>query len=138
VKPRVLGWILAAATVLVAADLTLVAPPDLAKQLTSSPSRPAILYVGPAVMYRSKHIPNAVYAGEGRASQGIALLKDAVAKLAKDREIVIYCGCCPWDHCPNIKPAMAALKGWGYTRVKALDLPMNFKADWIDKGYPVQ
>jgi len=25
----------------------------------------------------------------------------------------------------------------GFTNVKALDLPTNFAADWVDHGYPV-
>jgi rhodanese-related sulfurtransferase len=61
-----------------------------------------------------------------------------VEKLPHDREIVIYCGCCPWDKCPNVKPAMELLKSLGFTHVKAMQLPTSFKADWIDQGYPVE
>jgi len=51
---------------------------------------------------------------------------------------VIYCGCCPWDRCPNIKPAFEELAKMGFTRVKALYLAENFKVNWTDAGYPVQ
>jgi len=118
-----------------AADLPLVQPEDLAAHLDA---KPAIFQVGPNVLYRSKHIPGAVYAGPGSKAEGIDLLKAAVANLPKSREIVIYCGCCPWDRCPNIKPALAALKEMGFTNVKALYLETNFATNWIDQKYPVE
>jgi thiosulfate/3-mercaptopyruvate sulfurtransferase len=46
-----------------------------------------------------------VFAGPGREASGLELLKAAVEKLPRDREIVIYC-CFPWDRCPNVKPAV--------------------------------
>jgi thiosulfate/3-mercaptopyruvate sulfurtransferase len=61
-----------------------------------------------------------------------------VAALPKDREIVVYCGCCPYDMCPNIKPALETLRQMGFTKVKALVMPKNFAADWVDQGYPVE
>jgi len=137
VKQHLPAALLAFAVLATAAGEALIAPPDLVKLLAAGKSQPAVLYVGSNVLYRSKHIPAAQFAGPGSTPQGIALLKQAVAKLPKDREIVIYCGCCPWDHCPNIKPALEALRQMGYTHVKALDLPLNFKTNWIDRGYPV-
>jgi thiosulfate/3-mercaptopyruvate sulfurtransferase len=65
-------------------------------------------------------------------------LKSAVANLPHDREIVLYCGCCPWDRCPNVSPALDLLKQMGFTRVKVLYLSDNFKTNWIDKNYPVE
>jgi hypothetical protein len=128
---------LLAATVLVgvAAEIALVQPADLAAQLSS---KPAILYVGPNLMYRSKHIPGAEYAGPGFKEEGLELLKKAVANLPKDRDIVLYCGCCPWDKCPNVQPAVAVLKQMGFAHVRTLYLPDNFKTNWIDKGHPIQ
>jgi thiosulfate/3-mercaptopyruvate sulfurtransferase len=127
--------LLAAAFVLAAAEIALIQPPELAAHLSA---KPAIFQVGPNVLYRSKHIPGAVFAGPGAKPEGVALLKSAVENLPRDREIVIYCGCCPWDRCPNITPAMEALKQMGFTRVKALYVADNFKANWVDKGYPVE
>ena len=118
-----------------AAEIALIQPADLAAKLTA---KPAVFYVGPNVLYRSKHIPASVYAGPGSKPEGLELLKNAVAKLPRDGEIVIYCGCCPWDRCPNIKPAMAMLQEMGFTHAKALNLPENFKTNWIDRGYPVE
>jgi rhodanese-related sulfurtransferase len=119
-----------------AADLVLVQPKDLLPQLATHP--PVIIHVGPNVLYRSHHIPGSIFAGPGFSGQGIEMLKAAVAKLPRDREIVLYCGCCPWDHCPNVKPAAEALRGLGFTKVKALYLPTGFKVDWIDKNLPVE
>ncbi len=116
--------------------MPVIQPKDLAAHLSS---KPVILHVGFNVLYRnSKHIPRTVYAGPGRQPEGLEMLKAAVEKLPRDREIVIYCGCCPWDHCPNIRPAMALLQQFGFKNVKALYLPENYKVNWIDAGYPVE
>jgi hypothetical protein len=37
-----------------------------------------------------------------------------------------------------MRPAFAALHDLGYTNVKAMVVPENLKADWTDKGYPVE
>jgi thiosulfate/3-mercaptopyruvate sulfurtransferase len=127
---------LVAVAIGVAADMPVVQPKELASHLNS---KPAVFHVGFNVLYRnSKHIPGAVYAGPGRQAEGLDALKAAVEKLPRDREIVLYCGCCPWDHCPNIRPAMALLQQLGFKNVKALYLAENFKVDWIDAGYPVE
>lgn len=119
-----------------AADFPLIQPKDLAAELTAKGAKPAVFHVGFNVLYRSKHIPGSIYAGPAAKPEGIALLKAEVEKLPRNREIVIYCGCCPWDHCPNVRPAMELLKQMGFTKVKALYVPDNFKVDWMDHGYP--
>ena len=68
--------------------------------------------------------------------QGVARLKEAVRNVPVTKEIVVYCGCCPWDECPNVAPAMKTLRALGYKDVKALYIPENFEADWMAKGYP--
>lgn len=125
-------------TVALAADLALIQPKDLAARLKAKGAKPTLLHVGFAVLYRGKHIPGSIYAGPGNTPQGIASLKAAVAKLPKNAEIVIYCGCCPWDHCPNIKPAMESLRQMGYVNVKALNIPTNMTKDWDELGYPYE
>jgi rhodanese-related sulfurtransferase len=124
--------------VALAAEIPLIQPKELAAQLASGGAKPAIFQVGPNVLYRSKHIPGALYAGPAGKSEGLEALKAAAGKLPRDGELVIYCGCCPWDRCPNIKPAMELLKQMGFTRVKAMYSGTNFKTDWIDQGYPVE
>ena len=131
-----LAVVLAAVAVVVsAADLALVQPQDLAAQLGGAGAHPAVFMVGPNVLYRSRHIPGSVFAGPGRSEDGLAMLKAEVDKLPRDREVVVYCGCCPWDRCPNIKPVMELLKQMGFSKAKSLYLATGFKADWLDKGY---
>lgn len=120
-----------------AADFPVVEPKDVAAALAKG-GGPVVFQVGPNVLYRSKHIPGAIYAGPGASPEGLEILKAAVAKLPRDRNIVLYCGCCPWDHCPNVKPAMELLKSMGFTHAKAMYVPDNFKSNWIDQGYPVE
>ena len=64
------------------------------------------------------------------------MLKKAVAGMAKDSDLVIYCGCCPMDRCPNIRPAWNALKELGFTHVRVLNIPTNMSTDWYQKDYP--
>jgi thiosulfate/3-mercaptopyruvate sulfurtransferase len=66
------------------------------------------------------------------------MLKAEAEKLPRDREVVVYCGCCPWDRCPNVKPAVDLLRQMGFAKVKALYLATGFKVDWLDKGYEAE
>jgi thiosulfate/3-mercaptopyruvate sulfurtransferase len=111
-----------------------ISPADLATSLKGLDA--TILQVGFAKLYDVKHIPGSIYAGP--ASRDLEPLKKALAGVPKDREIVLYCGCCPWDHCPNMKPAYNLLKSLGYSKIKVMEIPNNFGADWVDKGYPVE
>src|ERR1035438_4257480 len=136
--PRPAAVLAAVVVVASAADLALVQPPELQAQLAGKGARPVIFMVGPNVLYRSKHIPGAIYAGPGVMETGLAVLKMEAGKLPRDREVGLYCGCCPWDHCPFIRPAMNLLKEMGFTKAKALYLATGFKADWLDKGYAAE
>jgi thiosulfate/3-mercaptopyruvate sulfurtransferase len=115
-----------------------VVTPDAAAHQMKQANPPKLFQVGFAVMYKSKHIPGSVYAGPGSKEAGLDDLKKAVAGVAKDRQILLYCGCCPWDHCPNMKPAYSLLKSLGYTNIKVMEIPTNFAKDWVEKGYPVE
>jgi thiosulfate/3-mercaptopyruvate sulfurtransferase len=122
-----------------AADLALIQPADLAAQLAASGTHPPVLlYVGPNVLYRARHIPGSVYAGPAGRPEGLELLKHTLEGIPRDREVILYCGCCPWGNCPNVKPSMALVKQMGFTRVKALYLESNFATDWTAKGYPAE
>lgn len=116
----------------------LIQPEALAARLTSSEAKPPIIFVGFPVLYRSSHIPAAILAGPASKPEGLEALRQAVAKLPHDAEVVIYCGCCPFDHCPNVRPAFAELRKLGFTKVTLLNIPTNMSADWISKGYPVE
>jgi len=134
----VLCFLLILSSVLLAGDpwtsTDLLQPKDVAADIKA----PLLIHVGFPVLYRSAHITGSQYAGPGSKPEGIELLKKAVAGQLKDREIILYCGCCPWEKCPNMRPAFAALHEMGYTHVKAMMVPDNLKTDWVDKGYPTE
>jgi rhodanese-related sulfurtransferase len=100
--------------------------------------KPLVLQVGSHVLYAEAHIPGSEYAGPGSQSTGLELLHSKVTALTKDKSIVLYCGCCPWNRCPNLGPAYQHLHDMGFTNVKVLYLADNFGANWVDKGYPVE
>jgi hypothetical protein len=112
-------------------------PADLAAILESpSGESPTILCVAFPVLYRARHIRNAIFAGPTAKPEGIEALKKAVAGLDKDTDLVIYCGCCPMEKCPNVRPAYSLLKEMGFTRVQVLNIPTNMPTDWYAKNYP--
>ena len=113
----------------------LMEPSALAGQITSG-KKPMVISVAFPVLYRNRHIAGALDANAASKPEGIATLKKLVAGQPKDAEIVIYCGCCPMDKCPNVRPAFAALKEMGYRKIRVLNLPTNMTADWYSKNYP--
>lgn len=111
---------------------------DLVKMLQSSKDeKPLIIQVGSHVLYSQAHIPASEYIGPASSEAGLQQLRKRVETLPRNKPIVIYCGCCPWSHCPNIKPADDALHAMGFTNVKVLYVANNFGADWVERGYPV-
>jgi len=111
-------------------------PKELAALLKSKSAKPLLLYVGPHMLYTQAHIPGSDYIGMGSTPQGLQNLVKRVSALPKNQPIVLYCGCCPWSHCPNVNPAYDALTKLGFTRVNVLYLANNFGTDWVEKGYP--
>lgn len=118
---------------------SLIQPEALAHLLHSDdPHKPLVLQVGSHVLFSEAHIPGSVYEGPGSQPEGLQVLHDKAASLSRNQFIVLYCGCCPWNHCPNIAPAFHQLRSMGFTNVKVLYLPDNFGTDWVKKGYPVE
>ena len=116
----------------------LIQPVELIKVLQSSRGqKPVVIQVGSHVLYAQAHIPGSEYIGPASSDSGLQQLRKRVESLPRNRSIVLYCGCCPWSHCPNVKPADDALQALGFTRVKILYIANNFGVDWVDKGYPV-
>ena len=115
----------------------LIQPQGLLKALQSDSSKPLVLYVGPRFLYAQAHIHNAEFIGPASDPQSLDNLRRYIAALPRNSFIVLYCGCCPWDHCPNIRPAYKELRKSGFTGVKVLYLANSFGTDWVDKGYPV-
>ena len=115
----------------------LIDPEDLVKILQAPKGeRPLILNVGPSLLYMQAHIPGSEYIGATSKSQGIESLRRRVKTLPHNTFIVLYCGCCPWSHCPNVRPAYDDLHKAGFTNVKVLYIADNFGTDWVYKGYP--
>jgi len=119
-------------------DADLLSPAQFGPTVSAKGPKPPIYYVGFNVLYRGKHIPGAVYAGPGAKPEGIELFKRELRDVARDKEIVIYCGCCPIDQCPNLRPAFRVAREMGFKKVKVLMLPTSFGVDWVEKGYPAE
>jgi len=115
----------------------LIQPDELVKLLQAPKGdKPLVLHVGFHVLYLQAHIPGAEYAGPAGEAAGLQKLRARIESLPRDKFIVIYCGCCPWDHCPSVKPADDLLRSMGFTNVRVLHIADNFGTDWRDKGYP--
>jgi hypothetical protein len=116
----------------------LINPEELVKILQAPKGeKPLMIQVGSRVLYEQAHIPSSEYIGPAASESGIQQLRKRVQALPRSKFFVIYCGCCPWSHCPNVKPADDALRALGFTNVRVLYIPDNFGANWVDKGYPV-
>lgn len=106
-------------------------PAALATVLKENSKVPLIVSVGPGAL-----IPNSVDIGPGSDEENIAAFGKLLSGKKKEDKIVVYCGCCPFAQCPNVRPAIQALKDGGFTNYYLLNIPKNLKTDWIDKGYP--
>ena len=94
--------------------------------------------VGFRPLYQGAHIPRAVFHGSASSDQGLAELKTWAKTIPKATNVVLYCGCCPLAHCPNLRPAFMAMRDMGFTNLRVLILANDFNTDWIQKGYPVE
>ncbi len=116
----------------------LINPEDLVKLLqTPGKEKPLMIQVGSHVLFSQAHIPGSEYIGPASTENGVQQLRNRVESQPRTRFIVLYCGCCPWGRCPNVKPADDALHAMGFTNVKVLYIADNFGTNWVDKGYPV-
>lgn len=109
----------------------LIEPAALAQTLQTNKDLPIIYCVGPGVV-----IPHSIDIGMTGDEKNLERFKKAITKLPRSANIVVYCGCCPFDHCPNVRPAIALLQEMKFTNYHLLNLPHNIKTDWVAKGYP--
>jgi thiosulfate/3-mercaptopyruvate sulfurtransferase len=117
----------------------LVQPEELAATLNDpNQEKPVIAFVGFDFLFRAAHIPGSLNFGPGSKASGIEGLKRWAGGINKNKTVVLYCGCCPWQKCPNVRPALAAAREAGLKHVKVLYLPDSLVRDWIDKGYPAE
>jgi rhodanese-related sulfurtransferase len=120
-------------------EAQLLQPEALLPQLQAKGvDKPLLLQVGSQMLFSQAHIPGSEYAGPGSQPAGLQQLQNRVNSLPRKKPIVLYCGCCPWNRCPNLGPAFAKLHEMGFTNVKVLHLANNFGVDWADKGFPVE
>ena len=110
----------------------LLEPSELSAKIKANKDLHAI-FTGPGAI-----IPHSKNIGMVKEAENLQKFTDQLSTLAKDTQIVIYCGCCPFEHCPNVRPAIQLLKDLNFTNYKLLDLPHNIKVDWIDKGFPTE
>lgn len=113
-------------------DGELLEPADLVNAIKSGNTKPLILNIGPV-----EDILGATHIGAVSNPQNMNTLQKILTTLRRNTAVVIYCGCCPFAKCPNIRPAFHELKKLGFTNVKLLNLTTNLKTNWIEKGYPL-
>jgi thiosulfate/3-mercaptopyruvate sulfurtransferase len=115
-------------------DKQLKHPAALAATLSDpKAAQPVIFNIGPV-----QQIKGAIAIGPTGVPANLDKLKQQLAKLPKDKEVIIYCGCCPFSRCPNVRPAFELLQKMKFKNGKLLNLPANLKDDWISKGYPME
>lgn len=115
----------------------LVQPEEVAEMLQQPDAkRPVLVHVGFKVLYDAGHITGSTYAGPCSTPRGRAALTKLLKSMPKDREIVLYCGCCPWDHCPNVNPAFRVARSLGYKNAKIMFVSNDMEHDWVNKGLP--
>jgi len=110
-----------------------IQPAALAEEINNGQAKDVlIINAGPV-----NDIKGAVNIGPAEDKESKHKLEALLKDVPKDKAIVIYCGCCPMEHCPNIRPAYHLLKDEGFTNFKILDIKESLSTDWIDKGYPM-
>ena len=75
--------------------------------------------------------------GAASEKENLERFKKKLSSIPKNAALVIYCGCCPFEKCPNIRPAFKAMQKAGFKTGLLLNLPTNIKVDWINKGFPL-
>ena len=121
-------------------DAQTVKPADLVKEIANSKgaNKPVVVCAGFRVLYESAHIPGAVFHGPASSQAGVEDLKKWAQGIPKSSNVVVYCGCCPFAQCPNIRPAFEALRTMGFTHLRVLLIPEDFATNWLGNGYPVE
>jgi thiosulfate/3-mercaptopyruvate sulfurtransferase len=115
-------------------DKQLKDPAVLARTLKDPKATPPVIFnIGPV-----GQIKGAIQIGPTSKPDNLDALRKQLEKLPKDKEVVIYCGCCPFRRCPNVRPAFELLKEMKFTKAKLLNLPTSLNDEWVSKGYPME
>ena len=105
---------------------------DLAGWIRHPGEKKITIYsVGPGAL-----ITGSVDMGPAHEKENLEKFRVSVSVMPRDALIVIYCGCCPFEHCPNIRPAFALLNEMKFKHAYLLNIEHNIRTDWVDKGYP--
>lgn len=110
-------------------------PPSELAEILNDPNKkdPLIFSLG-----YGGNIKGTIEIGETSEKEGLESLKKELQKVPRNAEIVVYCGCCPLDICPNVRPAFSLLNEMDFKNHYLLNLAENLKIDWLDKNYPVE
>lgn len=121
-------------------DAETLKPADLVKEMADAKgvNRPVVVCTGYRTLFKGAHVPGAVFHGPASKPEGLDDLKKWAQGVPRSSNVVVYCGCCPFDHCPNIRPAFEILRSMGFQRLRVLVLPNNFAKDWVGQGYAVE
>ena len=111
----------------------LMQPADLAASIADPKSKKVHIFNIGVV----EDIKGAKNIGGASDKANLEKFKQELSKLPKSSQLVVYCGCCPFERCPNIRPAFNLMKSMGFINGKLLNIPTNLKQNWIDKGYPL-
>ncbi|MBC7565482.1 MAG: rhodanese-like domain-containing protein [Pedobacter sp.] len=117
---------------------TLQSNPWSTTQLLQPAALITMMKTGKVLVYNigvAEDIEGATHIGAASKQEKLELFKKAIKGISKDKTVVIYCGCCPMDKCPNIRPAFRAIKDASIKKAYLLNLPTNLKTDWIGKGF---
>ena len=107
---------------------------DLAEKIkTNAKDKPIVLNIGPM-----ENIKTAIFVGRATSVTAVEKIKATLAMENKNKAVVVYCGCCSYASCPNIKPAYDAVISLGFKNTKVLELPEGIKPDWVAKDYPME
>ena len=102
--------------------------------ILSKKNIPVILNVS---AYRHTPIKGSIHIGD-MLDHSYADLKLALGSTPKNKEILVYCGCCSLEYCERVEKAFDLLRANGYTNVKVLNLIVGFDPDWKGKGYATE
>jgi rhodanese-related sulfurtransferase len=106
-------------------------PQVLNNLILSKKNIPVILNVS---AYKHTPIKGSIHIGD-MLDHSYTDLKLALGKTPKNKEIVVYCGCCSLEYCERVEKAFNLLRANGYTNVKVLNLVVGFDPDWKGKKY---
>jgi len=112
----------------------LMSTTELANKIKlNAKDKPLIFNVGPM-----ENIKDAIAVGAATNLTFASKMQSTLAIENKTKAIVVYCGCCSYASCPNIKPAYDILIAQGFKNTKVLELPEGIKPDWVAKGFPME